>query len=128
MDKLVDHLFVFQGNGEVKDYNGTFTEYRLAQQTENADQKQEKKPEEATRVKNVNRQKRGLSYKEKRELESLEAFIDELEQKKSKLEQKLSDGSLDFETMTQISTDLGQIIKDLEQQSDRWLELSEMDE
>lgn len=128
MDKLVDHLFVFKGNGEIKDYNGTFTEYRLAQQTEISEQKQEKKPEESTGVKNVNRQKRGLSYKEKRELETLEVSIDELEQKKSELEQKLSEGSLDFETMTQISTDLGQVIKDLEQQSDRWLELSEKDE
>ena len=128
LDRLVDHLFVFKGAGEIKDFNGTYTEFRLQQ---DAQQKQEKVQYQEEKVKakpKTEKPKTKLSFKEKYEFETLESEIEELENKKAELEQQLNDNSSDYEMATSISNELGGVITALNTKSDRWLELSEFAE
>ena len=128
LDRLVDHLFVFKGAGEIKDFNGTYTEFRLQQ---DAQQKQDKVQYQEEKVKakpKTEKPKTKLSFKEKYEFETLESEIEELENKKAELEQQLNDNSSDYEMATSISNELGGVITALNTKSDRWLELSEFAE
>lgn len=133
MDKMVDHLFVFEGNGEIKDIFGNYTVYRqkLAQQVKDDrklanDQKlvevtkpiiKEEKPVE----------KRKMTFKEKVEFKNMEAEIEALENEKALLTEKLSDPSLSNADLMNAGNRLGEVVKELEQKSDRWLELAEME-
>ncbi|MDR2979027.1 MAG: ABC-F family ATP-binding cassette domain-containing protein [Bacteroidales bacterium] len=127
MDKLVDHLFVFEGNGKVKDHYGNYTEFRiekdkafrLQKKIEKASRPvEEKMPEKA--VKSTK-----LTYKEKKELEELEASIPALEAEKLEIEEKLSSGLEDVMRLTAITQRYQIVIDMLEEQSMKWLELSE---
>jgi len=125
MDKLVDHLFIFEGQGKVRDFNGTFTEYRLEEQLKL------KKPapiiEKNTELsaKQIDRDKKGLSFKEQKEYEMIESELAKLEENRSAIENSLSQGELSFEKITALSEELGIIIQSIDQKTDRWLELSE---
>lgn len=123
MDKITDHLFVFKGNGEIIDFPGNYTQYRLEvlskQQAKNA-QKKTSKPNEK-KVK----EKVKLSYKEQLEYDRLTLSIDELEIEKSELAQLLDSGETDHEKLIQWSAEFEKVSVELEKQSDRWLELSE---
>ncbi len=136
MDKMVDHLFVFEGEGSIKDILGNYTEYRKLQSEESRKEKQDKKTEvpasslekkEVALVKEVNQQqaKRKLSFKEQEEYKQLEAQIDSLESEKVLLTDKLSDPSLASDELMQAGNRLAEIVQQLEEKSDRWLELSE---
>lgn len=129
MDKVVDHLFVFQGNGVIEDFPGNYTQYREAQKVKNeevpttgvkkADTKKDTKPNTANRV-------RKLSFKEKRELEELEVRIPQLEQEKSTLEAQLSGGLTDSDAIAQASARYQEVQTMLDEAEMRWLELSEI--
>lgn len=129
MDKVVDHLFVFQGNGVIEDFPGNYTQYREAQKVKSedvpttgvkkADMKKDTKPNTANRV-------RKLSFKEKRELEELEVRIPQLEQEKSTLEAQLSGGLTDSDAIAQASARYQEVQTLLDEAEMRWLELSEI--
>ncbi len=123
MDKLVDHLFVFEGEGKVKDYLGKYFEYRLEKKETSTlpDAKQKKEVE----VEKSNQEKTKLSYKEKVEFEQLEKEIPQLEAKKEELNALLLSNVSDHEELMKVTEELGQISKSLDEKTDRWLELSE---
>ena len=135
LDRLVDHLFVFCGDGVVKDFIGNYTEYRTfikdyeAQQK--AAQKAAQKPEgkdchfdQAKRVEKSSRRK--LTWKEQQELKALDEEIPRLEAEKSDLEAKLSSGTLTAGELQQASTRYGELQSLLDEKEMRWLELSEI--
>ena len=131
MDKLVEHLFVFEGDGVIRDYPGNYSDYRewsKKQQAErdlrNAEAKRQAKKEKGLEVKEVSNVRK-LSYEERKEFRRLEKEIEKLEKKKLELSNKFSDTSLSGEDFANLSKELGQIDKDIEEKEDRWLELSE---
>jgi ATP-binding cassette subfamily F protein uup len=126
MDKLVDHLFVFEGEGKILDFYGNYTDYRESientpikgknapiQKTETPAQKQEKV-------------KKKLSFKEQKEFNDLELEIEKLESRKAELNTLLLSGSNDHDTLNNWSSEIGKINSTLDEKSMRWLELSEM--
>lgn len=128
MDKLVDHLFIFEGDGKVKDHYGNYTEYRIVKDKA---LKQQKKIEKAlkspaekevkSKAASVNR----LTYKEKVELESLESSITVLETEKIELENKMNNGTGDNQQLMEWSKRYQELMDDMEAKTMRWLELSE---
>lgn len=130
MDKLVDHLFVFEGNGEIRDFPGNYTQYREWEREEEKKKTAAPKKEQAAQeliVTPVTENKaRKMSFKEKRELELLEKEIEALETEKKDIETALSTGALPFEKMEPMSHRIGEIIQLLDDKGMRWLELSEI--
>lgn len=145
MDRLVDHLFVFEGNGEVRDFPGTYTQYRIwLKENEKKDNKwqaleqhksagksleDDVKPQSATASANVAKQvqtKRKPSFKEKHEFESLEKEIAQLETEREQLTLEMSNPDLNYDSIERISKRLVQITNELEIKEMRWLELSEI--
>ncbi len=129
MDKLVDHLFIFEGNGKIRDYNGRYSEYRIErEQEERADAKEnnEKSVVNKPQVSINDSPKRKFSYKEKLEFEKLEREISELEKEKLLLTEKLSSGSGNHIEINQMAVRMQEIISEIDEKSMRWLELSEL--
>ena len=126
MDKVVDHLLVFKGEGEVQDFPGNYTQYRqwsqLSLQTEVKAAPAEKKEKPAYR----NETKRKLSYKEKTEFEQLGKDIAALEAEQAEIEAQLSSGALSVDEITEKSKRLPILKDELDEKSMRWLELSEI--
>ena len=129
MDKVVDHLLVFQGQGVVKDFPGNYTQFREEMLKRGAvaakDEPQESAKPKAN-VKTKSPQARKLSYKEQRELQQLGDDIDHLEQEKRELEAALCSGTLSVDDITAKSRRLPQLEAELDEKSMRWLELSEI--
>lgn len=127
MDKLVDHLLVFEGDGVVKDFPGNYSLFRIDQQLKEAAKKEEQKIEVVQqKANNTNVSKQKISFKDKRDFELLEKEIPLLEQEKKDLEILLSSGNLNYESITKNSNRIGEIQALLEEKEMRWLELSEM--
>ena len=130
MDKVVDHLLVFKGEGEIKDFPGNYTLYRQWSQLQPNDPKESKevKVEKETKTTSDinNQQKRKLTYKEKREFEQLEKEIADLEAEQQALEEALCSGTLSVEELTEKSKRLPLLKDELDEKSMRWLELSEI--
>lgn len=125
MDKLVDHIFVLEGNGVVKDFNGNYTEYRRRKK-EALDAKEVVEKVVEKPVVPV-QEKRKLSYNEKKELRSLEAKMQKLENKKTEIAETFNDPSLTPEKIKELSLELGEIQNNIEAAENRWLELSEFE-
>lgn len=126
MDRLVDHLFAFEGDGVVKDFPGNYTQYRKAKATEVKPEPVLKKVEVAE-SKTVIKEQKKLSYNEKRELEMIGKTLAKLESEKKVLENKLGDGNLPFEEIQKISERISSIIIEIDEKEMRWLELSEIE-
>ncbi|WP_212000342.1 ABC-F family ATP-binding cassette domain-containing protein [Chitinophaga sp. HK235] len=132
MDKLVDHLFVFEGNGVVRDYPGNYTQFREWQKEEDkrkAEEKKEVKPVAApiaTATATADNATRKMTFKEKREFETLEKEMEALEEEKNAIEAKLSSGTLPYEEMEPLTHRIGEVIQLLDEKGMRWLELSEL--
>ncbi len=134
MDKVVDHLLVFHGDGEIKDFPGNYSQYREWDDCRIDKERREKeltakgdtfpRPNQKVRL----NQKRRLSYKEQKELESLSVEIDRLEQEKKVLEDELCSGTLSVDKITAISKRLPVLSQELDEKSMRWLELTEIAE
>mgnify|MGYP000893152449 FL=1 len=126
MDKVVDHLLVFKGGGEVQDFPGNYTQYRqwsqLASQAESKAAPVEKKEKPAYR----NETKRKLTYNEKTEFEQLGKDIAALETEQAEIEAQLSSGTLSVAEITEKSKRLPVLKDELDEKSMRWLELSEI--
>lgn len=134
LDKTVDHLFVFQENGLIKDFVGEYSEYREYMKEQQAEEARIAKTaaEKAakstpTPTENTQRQhRRRLSYKEQQELDKLEIELPQLEVEKSKLETELSSGELSHERLMEASARISAIIASIEEKEMRWLELSDI--
>ena len=128
LDRLVDHLFVFEGNGQIKDFPGNYSDFRTYSAEQRPPQEKQKPVSNAPREDKPKAEKKEkLSFKEKRELESLDQEIKLLENKKQALTAKLESGSLDHEAILEIGNELEETINELDEKEMRWLELSEKD-
>lgn len=132
MDRIVDHVLAFEGDGKIKDFTGNFSEYREWENNQDTKEKnQEQKikiqePENSPITPNKNQPpKKKLSYKEQRELETLEKEMPALEEQRDKILELLNNEA-DYEKIAKLSTDLENISEKLEEQEMRWLELQEM--
>lgn len=125
MDKIVDHLLVFEGEGKIKDFIGSFTEYRdqLAQ-SKNTKKSEPAKPVEEKQTKNTN-SKRKLSFKEQKELESIEKEMPVLKEKQDEILEKLNNET-DYSIISKLSQKLEETTSQLEAHEMRWLELQEI--
>lgn len=129
MDKVVDHIFVFGGNADIKDFPGNYTEYRDWREEEKASAAKEAAakaaknsvPKQSYRLES----KRKLSFKEQREYETLETEISALEEEKAMLESEMCSGTLDNKTLMEKSVRIQELIELIDMKSMRWLELSE---
>ena len=130
MDKIVDHLLVVRGNGDIKDFPGNYTQFRewesLKPKAETAD-KSNATSEKKEKREFVGEQRRKKTYKEKCEFERLEKEIAELEKEQKQIEEELCSGTLSIEQLTEKSKRLPIIKESLEEKEMRWLELSEID-
>ena len=132
MDKVVDHLLVFKGNGDIQDFPGNYTQYRqwLAMKTKSeAEQQQKKQAAQGNKSgrRDGNEDKpRKLTYKERLEMERLKKEIGQLEEEQKRIEEALCSGTLDVESLTEKSKRLAAIKDELDEKSMRWLELSEI--
>lgn len=126
MDKLAGHLFVFQGRGVIDDFPGNYSDFRNhSDQIERASKKALSKTKEKKIAKAPSEQKKKLSFKEKKEYESLEQEIHELEKTKEELINKLNGGSGDHEEIMEWSKGIEKLTHQIEEKEFRWLELSE---
>ena len=124
MDKVVDHIFAFNGNGDIKDFPGNYTDYRLWREEEKENAKPaEKSPQQKTVYRTET--KRKLTFKERKEYESLEPEIMALEEEKSILEQEMSSGPLDTGTLLAKSQRIQVVMELIDEKTNRWVELSE---
>ena len=129
MDKIIDHLLVFEGQGRIKDFPGNYTQYRewaSLQPQEKAPTASNSKEDSDPKKNYRNDTKRKLSYKEKREFEQLEEEIIQLEEEQKALEDALSGSELSVEEITEKSKRLASLKNELDKKSFRWLELSEL--
>ena len=138
MDKVVDHLLVFKGEGEIQDFPGNYTQYREWSRVQAKDEAEQAKPAKSgnataesdgagTAKRDANfENKRKMSYKEKREYEQLTQEIDALTEEQKKLEEELCSGNLSVEELTEKSKRLPEIKDELDEKEMRWLELAEM--
>ena len=125
MDKIVDHLLVFEGEGKIKDFIGSFTEYRDQQaQNKNTKKSEPTKPTEEKQTKNTN-SKRKLSFKEQKELENIEKEMPVLKQKQDEILEKLNNET-DYGIISELSQELEETTSQLEAHEMRWLELQEI--
>ena len=141
MDKVVDHLLVFKGEGEIQDFPGNYTQYRDWSRLQEKDEAEKAAAAAKTTVSNSAstndgagtakrdanfENKRKMSYKEKREYEQLTQEIDKLTEEQKKLEEALCSGTLSVEELTEKSKRLPEIKDELDEKEMRWLELAEM--
>ena len=129
MDKVVDHIFVFGGEGEIKDFPGNYSDWRDWRNEEKAaaaKETAEKSAKGAAPKQNYRTEsKRKLTFKERKEYESLEEEIMALEEEKTEIEQEMSSGTLDSDTLIKKSMRIQEVIALIDEKSMRWLELSE---
>ena len=143
LDKIADHLFIFEGGGAIKDFVGSYSGYRQYMKDKESQRKAEERAfaekqarkgvqngtagsAEPSAQNGGEQKKRKLSYKEQRELEQLEKDIEALEAEKAALEEALSSGTLSVEKLTEASTRIGVVIDELDEKGMRWLELSDI--
>lgn len=138
MDKVVDHLLVFQGQGDVRDYPGNYTQYREWKEEKMRFEREQQNQQKKDTAKNIqgnaktekprSEHKRRLTYKERMELQTVEADIARLEEEKTQLEEALCSGALSVDELTEKSIRLPQLNAELDEKMMRWMELSEIGE
>ena len=135
MDKVVDHLLVFKGNAQLKDFPGNYSDYRVWKEETEKSERAEQQAEQAKKIvkdntsteKTAQPRKNKLSFKEKRELEELDVLIPQLEAEKAELENAMSSGTLSNDELMVKSTRIREVMKLIDEKSMRWLELSEIE-
>ncbi|MFW6347526.1 MAG: ATP-binding cassette domain-containing protein, partial [Cyclonatronaceae bacterium] len=134
MDKLVQHYFVFEGDGQIRDFAGTYQEYRKMKEEEEAEKaraqaaakaKNGKKASAASPKPAVEKKKNGLSHAEKKEYRKLESEIEQLESKKTALEAEMNDAGLDYAEVEKKSEAYAELEQQIEEKTLRWMELEE---
>lgn len=130
MDKLVDHLFVFEGNGVVRDFNGTYQDYRAQELERELEARRAEREEKTTKAAPksdamVQQPERKLTYEERKLLGKLEKAIEKLEARKAEIHEAFNDPALSPDEITTLSKELSELEEKLEDQEMQWLELSE---
>ena len=128
LDKCVDHLFVFEGDGRIKDFVGHYSEYREFVKEREADERNEQRnsaPPKPQQQRTHDTSKRKLSFKEQRELEQLETDLATLGDERATLENEISSGTLPYERLSEVSKRIEELIALIDEKEMRWLELSE---
>jgi ABC transport system ATP-binding/permease protein len=126
MDRLVDHLFVFEGDGTIRDFPGNYTLYRIEEmKKEAAPDKTELKVQHTVKSPAAPETKKKISFKDKREFETLEKEIAALTKEKEVINEKFSEGNLPFDELQRLSQRIIEVTTQLDQKEMRWLELSE---
>jgi ATP-binding cassette subfamily F protein uup len=133
MDRIVDHILAFEGEGKIKDFIGNFSEYREAKSKEDSTEKSVIQKQQEPSKENIpltpdssnTAKKKKLSFKEQRELETIEKEMPELEDQRKKILDQLNNES-DYEKISKLSADLENISEQLENHEMRWLELQEI--
>ena len=125
MDKIVDHLFVFRGEGVIEDFPGNYSDYRIYENSKVIEER-ETKSSASEKTENNWRDTSGgkLSYSEQKEYKQLEKDIQKLEEKKVVLQNKFTDPDLDGDEIAQLSIELKEVTDAIEEKTERWFELS----
>jgi ATP-binding cassette subfamily F protein uup len=121
MDKIVDHLFVFRGEGEVEDFPGNYSDWRIYEDSVEPIKEESSKEKVSWKEKQV---KAGLTFNEQKEFQKIEREIKDLEAKKKEIEHIFATTELNHEEIDKKSSELQKIISDLESKEERWFELS----
>ena len=126
MDHLVDQLFVFEGNGKIRLFNGNYTDYRASVEEETSEVSVKSEAKVPTENASVSEElKKSLSFKEKKEYEELEQAIKELEAEKGNLSAQLNSIQGDYESINRLSVQIGEVQKKIDNKTERWLSLAE---
>ncbi|HNH20521.1 MAG TPA: ABC-F family ATP-binding cassette domain-containing protein [Ferruginibacter sp.] len=133
MDRMVDHLFAFEGDGVIRDFPGNYSQYREAKEKEKltadsgkpAEKNEKQEPETLNEKPGTNQQKQKLSFKEKFEFEQLEKELPQLQEEKRTLEEKMNGGSMNYEDLQQAAERISTLVQLIDEKEMRWLELSE---
>ena len=128
LDKCVDHIFVFEGEGRIKDFVGRYSEYREYIKEQEAAERSEQRntaPQKPQQQRTHDTSKRKLSFKEQKELEQLEADLATLGEERTTLENEISSGTLPYERLSEVSKRIEELIALIDEKEMRWLELSE---
>ena len=124
MDRLVDHLFIFEGDGQVRDFPGNYTDYRS--HISQADKLKQTKPKDKVVKDKVTKGKRKLTYNEKKEYDTIELVIDALEQEKTSIGSQFNDPDLNPEKMKELGKRIKEIDDEIAEKTDRWMQLAEL--
>ena len=127
MDKVVDHLLVFKGQGDIRDFPGNYSDYRDWKLAKAEHEKEAAKPKEETTQRVRLNDKRRMTFKEREEFEQLEKEIAALEEEKKQIEEALCSGTLSVDELTEKSKRLPLLNDELDEKTMRWLELSEIE-
>ncbi len=127
LDKLVDHLFIFEGDGKIVDYHSNYTEYRLIEDEKDRQLKVKQATEKKVKKQLVEKpiSKKKLTYHEKKEYDGLMDEIDLLEKEKKLIEEKIGSGDTDYEELQKLSLRIGKVIDTIDEKTYRWMELDE---
>lgn len=128
MDKLVDHLFIFEGNGKLRDFNGNYTDYRELKEAEEEERRRLERETQAKQTpKNQPKQETSaLTFEQRKELKRLEKEIEKLEQRKLEISEQFNDPSLSGAQIQKLSIEIGEVNEQLEEKELRWMELAEL--
>lgn len=127
IDKIVDHLLVFKGNGEIQDFPGNYTQYREWKRMQADEVKKERKATPKARPEKAKPEKRKMSFKEKRRFEQLEKEIAELETEQKQIEEALCSGKLSVDELTEKSKRFAEVKDLIDDKTMEWMELSEIE-
>ena len=127
MDKVVDHILVFNGQGDIRDFPGNYSDYRDWKLAKQDREKEVAKPKEEKTQKVRLNDKRRMTFKEKKEFEQLEKEIAELEEEKKAIEDALCSGTLSVDELTEKSKRLPVLTDEIDEKTMRWMELSEIE-
>jgi ATP-binding cassette subfamily F protein uup len=127
LDQLVDHLFIFEGDGKIVDYHSNYTDYKLTQDAKERQLKVNKVNEKKVNKKGVEKpiSKKKLTYHEKKEYDGLMDEIDALEKEKILIEGKIGSGNTAYEELQKLSSRIGAVIETIDEKTYRWMELDE---
>jgi ATP-binding cassette subfamily F protein uup len=128
MDKIVDHLFVFEGNGHIKDFNGDYTMYRAYQKEQEEERRREEKKKEKQSKKQEKPSSAGsqLTYEQRKKMNRLEKEISKLEEKKAQITEQFNQTGLDPEKIEGLSKELAEVKEQIEEKELQWMELAEL--
>jgi len=126
MDKVVEHMFVFEGQGQIRNFPGNYTIYRDTQAEEELKLKQIEKPVKVKKEKPKQTTKTKMSFNEKREFEQLEKDMESLNEEKDEIEAAMSSGTLSNEDLMTKSARIQEVMDLIDEKEMRWLELSEI--
>ncbi len=132
MDKIVDHLFIFQGDGKIKDYNGNYSDYRDEKRREELEAQRanrdiRKKAEKVANALEEKKPSEGMTYEQRKEFKRLEKTISKLEEKKKELIASFNDPNLSPEAIEKLSIELGELNNSIEEKEMKWMELAELE-